>query len=258
MNTQNINEGLIVSYIKLLNTSYEIYTKLPQWNKIPTIEELKNQDNLDNIYKKIMITLKIMINKTKENKHDELNHLYTYAHNLLLDPDTLKQTTKLNVILSTAIIGQKILNEKNTQKYQEYMIEYLQMLIKNFYCAYNNTMYSYYESIANNIAIINHSESFFDYEYIFLYDREYFDNELIPKIKEEVKKIKVFMGEDLIKEFGFEDIDYNDYMRLKDFCNFLEIAKTFDEYKSKHSKEEYILMKEKLKEKFKPIELSLK
>ena len=125
MNTQNINEGLIVSYIKLLNTSYEIYTKLPQWNKIPTIEELKNQDNLDNIYKKIMITLKIMINKTKENKHDELNHLYTYAHNLLLDPDSLKQTTKLNVILSTAIIGQKILNEKNTQKYQEYMIEYL-------------------------------------------------------------------------------------------------------------------------------------
>ena len=257
MNSENINEGLIISYIKLLNTSFEIYTKLPKWNKFPTIEELKNSDNLQTIYKKIMITLSILIKKTKENKHDELNHLYTYAHNLLLDMETLKKTTKLNLLLSTAIISQKIINEKNSQKYQEYMIEYLQMIMRNFHYAYNNTMYSFYESIANNIAIINHSDLFFDYEYVFLYDREYFDKELIPKLKEEVKKIKIFMGEDLIKEFGFENINYNDYKRLKDFSSFLEIAKTFDEYKNSHSKEEYIQMKKNLKEKFMPIEIKL-
>ena len=204
-----------------------------------------------------MITLSILIKKTKENKHDELNHLYTYAHNLLLDMETLKKTTKLNLLLSTAIISQKIINEKNSQKYQEYMIEYLQMIMRNFHYAYNNTMYSFYESIANNIAIINHSDLFFDYEYVFLYDREYFDKELIPKLKEEVKKIKIFMGEDLIKEFGFENINYNDYKRLKDFSSFLEIAKTFDEYKNSHSKEEYIQMKKNLKEKFMPIDLKL-
>ena len=257
MNSENINEGLILSYIKLLNTSLEMYAKLPQWNKLPTIEELKDSDNLKTIYKKLMITLSIFINKTKQNKHDELNHLYTYAHNLLLDEESLKKTTKLNLLLSTAIISQKIINEKDKQKYQEYMIEYLQMIMRNFHSAYNNTMYSYYESIANDIAIINHSELFFDYEYVFLYDREYFDRELIPKLKEEVKKIKYFVGEDLIKEFGFENLNYNDYWRLKDFASFLEIAKTFNEYKNTHSKEEYILMKEKLKEKFCPIELKL-
>ena len=257
MSSENINEGLIVSYIKLLNSSLETYAKLPQWNKIPTIEELKNTNDITSIYKKINITLSILINKTKENKKDELNHLFVYAHNLLLDPENLKRTTKLNLLLSTAIIAQKIINEKNTQKYQEYMIEYLQMIMKNFHYAYNNTMYSYYESIANNIAIILHSELFFDYEYAFLYDREYFDKELIPKIKEEVKKIKYFLGEDLIKEFGFENINYNDYSRLKDFSTFLEIAKTFDEFKNTHSKEEYIQMKEKLKEKFILLELNL-
>jgi hypothetical protein len=257
MSSENINEGLIISYIKLLNSSFELYAKLPQWNKFPTTEELKNEKNLSTIHKKIMITLKILINKTKENKNDELNHLFVYAHNLLLDEETLKKTTKLNLLLCTAIIAQKIINEKDKQKYQEYMIEYLQMIMRNFHYAYNNSMYSYYESIANNIAIILHSELFFDYEYVFLYDREYFDRELIPKIKEEVKKIKYFVGEDLIKDFGFENTNYNDYKRLKDFSSFLEIAKTFEEFKQTHSKEEYIQMKEKLKEKFIPLDLKL-
>ena len=257
MSSENINEGLILSYIKLLNSSLQTYASLPKWNELPSIEDLKDPNILKTIYKKIMITLSIFINKTKKNNNDELNHLYEYAHNLLLDEETLKKTTKLNVLLSTAIIAQKIINEKNTQKYQEYMIEYLQMIMRNFHYAYNNTMYSYYESIANNIAIILHSELIFDYEYVFLYDRDYFDRELIPKLKEEVKKIKYFVGEDLIKVFGFENINYNDFRRLKDFSNFLEIAKTFEEFKANHSKEEYIEMKEKLKEKFLSLDLKL-
>ena len=257
MSSENINEGLLLSYIKLLNSSMQSYASLPKWNKLPSIEELKDPNTLKTIYKKIMITLSIFINKTKQNKNDELNHLFVYAHNLLLDEETLKRTTKLNVLLSTAIISQKIINEKNTQKYQEYMIEYLQMIMRNFHCAYNNTMYSYYESIANNIAIILHSELIFDYEYVFLYDREYFDKELIPKIKEEIKKIKYFVGEDLIKEFGFENVNYNDFRRMKDFSDFLEVAKTFEDFKNNHSKEEYIQMKEKLKEKFLSLDLKL-
>ena len=257
MDSENINEGLIISYIKLLSSSMEDYAKLKKWNNYPTVEELKNEDNLKNIHKKLMITLSILIKKTIQNKHDELNHLFVYAHNLLLDNDALKKTTKLNLLLSTGIISKKIINEKDKQKYQEYMIEYLQMIMTNFHYAYNNTMYSYYESIANNVAIILNSQLIFDYEYVFLYDREYFDKELIPKLKEEVKKIKIFLGEDIIKEFGFENLNYNDFLRLKDFASFLEIAKTFGEYKSKHSKDEYIKMKEKIKEKFMPLELKL-
>ena len=258
MSDENINENLINSYIVLLNTTFEKYTNLKKWNKFPTIEELKSPDILQNTHKKLLISLKILYNKSKEKSDEELNHLFSFAYNLLqLDDDTLKKTTKLNLLLSSAIISQKILDEKNKQKYQEYMVEFLQMIMKNFHYAYNNTMYSFYESIANNLAIITHSDLIFDYEYVFLYDREYFDKELIPKLKEKMKQVKLFLGEDLIKEFGFENINFNDFFRLKDFAKLLEILKTIDEYKSTHTKEEYIKMKEQLKDQFFPPELKL-
>ena len=258
MSDENINENILNTYIILLNTTFENYTKLKKWNKFPKIEELKSPDILKEIHKKIMISLKILSNKSKANSHEELNHLFSFAYNLLsLDDEALKKITKLNLLLSSAIISQKILQEKNSEKYQEYMVEYLQMIMKNFHSAYNNTMYAIYESISNNLAIITHSELIFDYEYVFLYDREYFDKELIPKLKEKMKQVKLFMGEDLIKEFGFENIDFNDYFGIKNFSKFLEIAKTFDEFKNTHSKEEYNKMKEQLKEQFLPIELKL-
>ena len=258
MSDENINENILNSYIVLLNTTFEKYTKLKKWNKFPTIEELKNPEILSNIYKKIMISLKILSSKSKEKSNEELNHLFSFAYNLLsLDEEALKKITKLNLLLSTAIISQKIVNEKNEQNYQQLMVEYLQMIMRNFHYAYNNTMYSIYESIANNLAIITHCELIFDYEYVFLYDREYFDKELIPKLKEKMKQVKLFLGEDLIKEFGFENVDFNDYFRIKNFSKFLEIVKDFDEYKSKHTKDEYIKMKEKLKEQFLPAELKL-
>ena len=258
MSDENINENILNSYIVLLNTTFEKYTKLKKWNKFPTIEELKNPEILSNIHKKIMISLKILSSKSKEKSNEELNHLFSFAYNLLsLDEEALKKITKLNLLLSTAIISQKIVNEKNEQNYQQLMVEYLQMIMRNFHYAYNNTMYSIYESIANNLAIITHCELIFDYEYVFLYDREYFDKELIPKLKEKMKQVKLFLGEDLIKEFGFENIDFNDYFRIKNFSKFLEIVKDFDEYKSKHTKDEYIKVKEKLKEQFLPAELKL-
>ncbi len=258
MSDENINENILNSYIVLLNTTFEKYTKLKKWNKFPTIEELKNPEILSNIHKKIMISLKILSSKSKEKSNEELNHLFSFAYNLLsLDEEALKKITKLNLLLSTAIISQKIVNEKNEQNYQQLMVEYLQMIMRNFHYAYNNTMYSIYESIANNLAIITHCELIFDYEYVFLYDREYFDKELIPKLKEKMKQVKLFLGEDLIKEFGFENIDFNDYFRIKNFSKFLEIVKDFDEYKSKYTKDEYIKMKEKLKEQFLPAELKL-
>ena len=258
MSDENINENILNSYIILLNTTFEKYTKLKKWNKFPKLAELKSPEILSEIHKKIMISLKILSTKSKSNSHEELNHLFSFAYNLLsLDNDSLKKITKLNLLLSTAIISQKIINETNAQKYQEFMVEFLQMIMKNFHSAYNNTMYAIYESIANNLAIITHSELIFDYEYVFLYDREYFDKELIPKLKEKMKQVKLFMGEDLIKEFGFDNVDFNDYFGIRNFSKFLEVVKSFDEFKNTHSKDEYIKMKEQLKEEFLPVELKL-
>ena len=258
MSDENINENILNTYIILLNTTFEKYTKLKKWNKFPTLAELKSPEILSEIHKKIMISLKILSTKSKSNSHEELNHLFSFAYNLLsLDNDSLKKITKLNLLLSTAIISQKIINETNAQKYQEFMVEFLQMIMKNFHSAYNNTMYAIYESIANNLAIITHSELIFDYEYVFLYDREYFDKELIPKLKEKMKQVKLFMGEDLIKEFGFDNVDFNDYFGIRNFSKFLEVVKSFDEFKNTHGKDEYIKMKEQLKEEFLPVELKL-
>ena len=124
MSNENINENILNSYIVLLNATFEKYTSLKKWNKFPSIEELKSPEILQTIHKKIMISLKILLTKAKQNSNEELNHLFSFAHNLLsLDDDCLQKITKLNLLLCTAIISQKILNEKNNQKYQEYMIE---------------------------------------------------------------------------------------------------------------------------------------
>ena len=72
-----------------------------------------------------------------------------------------------------------------------------------------------------------------------------------------MKQTKLFLGEDLIKEFGFDNVDFNDYFKIKSFSKFLEIIKNFDEYKNTHSKDEYIKMKEQLKDEFIPAELKL-
>ena len=91
MSDENINENILNSYIVLLNTTFEKYTKLKKWNKFPTIEELKNPEILSNIHKKIMISLKILSSKSKEKSNEELNHLFSFAYNLLsLDEEALK------------------------------------------------------------------------------------------------------------------------------------------------------------------------
>ena len=99
MSDENINENILNSYIILLNTTFEKYTKLKKWNKFPTLAELKSPEILSEIHKKIMISLKILSTKSKSNSHEELNHLFSFAYNLLsLDNDSLKKITKLNLL----------------------------------------------------------------------------------------------------------------------------------------------------------------
>jgi hypothetical protein len=99
--------------------------------------------------------------------------------------------------------------------------------MKNFHSAYQNSIYGFYESISNNLCIINNSKFIFDYEYAFLYDRDYFDNELIPKIKEEIKKLYIFFNDDIINEFNFNNIDLNNFQQTKLFSIILEQLKNY-------------------------------
>ena len=111
------------------------------------------------------------------------------------------------------------------------------MIMKNFHSAYQNSIYGFYESIANNLCIINNSKFIFDYEYAFLYDREYFDKELIPKIKDEIKKLYLFFGDD-IKMFNCEKVDLNNFNECKKFSVLVEQLKLYKEQMKKMSEEE--------------------
>ena len=71
---ENINENILNTYIILLNTTFETYTKLKKWNKFPTISELKSPLILQEIHKKLMISLKILTTKSKSNR--EISRIY--------------------------------------------------------------------------------------------------------------------------------------------------------------------------------------
>ena len=225
---QNINEGLFLNYLKLLSQSIYEYSNLHPWNSFPSINELNDIEIKNKMKKKIEISLSILLKKTKEKNHKELEHLILFEQNVLKDNDALNKTTKLSLLISSVITRTKIIKViDQKQKIEDLMVEYLQMIMKNFHSAYQNSIYGFYESISNNLCIINNSKFIFDYEYAFLYDRDYFDNELIPKIKEEIKKLNIFFNDDIINDINFNDIDLNNFQQTKLFSIILEQLKNY-------------------------------
>lgn len=238
INQQNINEGLLLNYLKLLSQSIFEYLNLHPWNSFPTITELNDLEVKNKMKKKIEISLSLLLKKAKENKNKELEHLILFEKNVLNDQDCLNKTTKLSLLISSVITRTKIIKViDQKQKIEDLMVEYLQMIMKNFHSAYQNSIYGFYESIANNLCIINNSKFIFDYEYAFLYDREYFDKELIPKIKDEIKKLYLFFGDD-IKMFNCENVNLNTFNECKKFSVLVEQLKLYKEQMKKMSEEE--------------------
>ena len=238
INQQNINEGLLLNYLKLLSQSIFEYLNLHPWNSFPTITELNDLEVKNKMKKKIEISLSLLLKKAKENKNKELEHLILFEKNVLNDQDCLNKTTKLSLLISSVITRTKIIKViDQKQKIEDLMVEYLQMIMKNFHSAYQNSIYGFYESVANNLCIINNSKFIFDYEYAFLYDREYFDKELIPKIKDEIKKLYLFFGDD-IKMFNCEKVDLNNFNECKKFSVLVEQLKLYKEQMKKMSEEE--------------------
>ena len=259
-NNNNINENLLLSYLKLLTNLIESYTKLHQNHSFPTSNELKsNKETLSNILKKINIIISILMKKSQENNHKELNHILQFNFNLLKDSDIVNKTSKLNVLSISGIILTKIINtynknnnnENNKFKIDDLMIEYLQSLMKNFYCTYHDSIYSLYESISVNLCELTHCQHFFDYEYIFLYDKQYIDNELIDKINENIKKLNLYLEDNIVEEFEIDNLHLkNNIKNIIYLHNILIEMKTFKKYKNSHKLDEYNLYKKQIKNKY--------
>ena len=88
---QNINEGLLLNYLKLLSQSIYEYSNLHPWNSFPSINELNDIEIKNKMKKKIEISLSILLKKTKENNHKELEHLILFEQNVLKDNDALNK-----------------------------------------------------------------------------------------------------------------------------------------------------------------------
>ena len=124
INQQNIKEGLLLNYLKLLSQSIFEYLNLHPWNSFPTITELFDLEVKNKMKKKIEISLSLLLKKAKENKNKELEHLILFEKNVLNDQDCLNKTTKLSLLISSVITRTKIIKViDQKQKIEDLMVD---------------------------------------------------------------------------------------------------------------------------------------
>lgn len=246
---KDIMQGLLLNYLKLLSKFFNLYTGMPQSNSFPSKEELQDEQVSDKMKAKTKISLSILYKTAKKDNDEEIMHLIQYNQKLIEDPNCFKKMEKVNLMIGCAMTLIKIYPVKfNKKEIENLMVNYLQTIIKNFYYAYHNTIYGFYESISNSLCEINKCKFFFDYELVFIHGDDYFKKEVIPKIKEETSRLLLTFNEDIITEFELYEIDYTNTQSVFYYSNFLIEAKKFKEYQKNHTKDEYKQYKKDLKE----------
>ena len=231
----DINENLILTYIKLLSQFYSLYTLVQPWQSFPNVDTLKSEEELTKQKAKIKITLNILLKASTKNNDNEIKHIIQYNQRLIEGKNNPFATTHiLNILVESAVTLNKLLAIKEKPKLEKIMVEYLQTLIKNFYVTYHNSIYGLYEQIALNLSEINQSEFFFDYELAFIPSDDnycYFTMELIPKFKLEIKQLRFTFSEDLPMEFGLDKLDYKKFTHMQYLSEFLKEVKKFKKIK---------------------------
>lgn len=250
----DINENLILTYIKLLSQFYSLYTLLQPWQSFPNVNELKTEDELTKQRAKIKITLNIILKTSIKQNDNEIKHIIQYNQRLLEDKtnNPLIKTHILNILVESAVTLNKLLTIKEKPKIEKIMVAYLQILIKNFYVTYHNSIYGLYEQIAINLSEINQSEFFFDYELAFIPISDnycYFTMELLPRFKLEIKQLIFTFSEDLPMEFGLNKLDFNKFSHMQYLSEFLKEAQKFKKIKidNKNNYNTYQLYKNAIK-----------
>lgn len=247
---KDIIPNQILSFVKLLSSFMHKYTKLPTWNNIPSIDQLASQTTLSRVKQKLEITLTILTKRATKESHKEIEHILQFTHQLFKhDPDLLSNVIKMNLLINSGIsLTQLISKDQSNEEKEKIMLNYLQGIIKNFYLAYGNTVYRKLETIGNQLALFVHNDSFFDYEYFFIYEDAYIIKEFIPELKTQTRKLLISFNENIITEFELERIDYSNERSIDYYVKFLDELHYFKEYKDKHSKDEYDQFKREIKE----------
>jgi hypothetical protein len=256
---------LTLNFLKLISKfSHEYYPLIQEWKEFPTMEELKEKEKMEKYFKRIKITIPILIKQSLSKNQPQVYRVLMFTNNLIQSNDIYQSLIKLNLLVNNIITLIQIIGLKEEKDINLIMLNYLSVIIKNFKSAYNNTFAYLLEIIKDNLSYYNDLKHYFDYEQFFINEDKYLNEVIVPQIKEEINLINDKIGDkNFIEEFQLNSINFENDLDLLYLINVLYEIKDLIQYKNTYSEKEYEEYKNKKREKVllekkEKIELSIK
>ena len=256
---------LTLNFLKLISKfSHEYYPLIQEWKEFPSMEELKEKEKMEKYFKRIKITIPILIKQSLSKNQPQVYRVLMFTNNLIQSNDIYQSLIKLNLLVNNIITLIQIIGLKEEKDINLIMLNYLSVIIKNFKSAYNNTFAYLLEIIKDNLSYYNDLKHYFDYEQFFINEDKYLNEVIVPQIKEEINLINDKIGDkNFIEEFQLNSINFENDLDLLYLINVLYEIKDLIQYKNTYSEKEYEEYKNKKREKVllekkEKIELSIK
>ena len=256
---------LTLNFLKLISKfSHEYYPLIQEWKEFPSMEELKEKEKMEKYFKRIKITIPILIKQSLSKKQPQVYRVLMFTNNLIQSNDIYQSLIKLNLLVNNIITLIQIIGLKEEKDINLIMLNYLSVIIKNFKSAYNNTFAYLLEIIKDNLSYYNDLKHYFDYEQFFINEDKYLNEVIVPQIKEEINLINGKIGDkNFIETFQLNSINFENDLDLLYLINVLYEMKDLIQYKNTYSEKEYEEYKNKKREKVllekkEKIELSIK
>ena len=256
---------LTLNFLKLISKfSHEYYPLIQEWKEFPSMEELKEKEKMEKYFKRIKITIPILIKQSLSKNQPQVYRVLMFTNNLIQSNDIYQSLIKLNLLVNNIITLIQIIGLKEEKDINLIMLNYLSVIIKNFKSAYNNTFAYLLEIIKDNLSYYNDLKHYFDYEQFFINEDKYLNEVIVPQIKEEINLINgKICDKNFIETFQLNSINFENDLDLLYLINVLYEMKDLIQYKNTYSEKEYEEYKNKKREKVllekkEKIELSIK
>ena len=243
--------NLILNFIKLISKfSNEYFPSIKPWQEFPSTNDLKDKEKNEKYFKKIKITIPVLIKHSLRKNQPQIYRVLTFTNNLIQLNEVFNSIIKLNLLLNNAITLNQLIGIKEEKDINSVMLNYLSFIIKNFKSAYNNTFAFLLEIIKDNLCYYNDLKKYFDYEQFFVGEDKYLNEIVIPQIKQEINMInKKIDDENFVEEFKLNTINFENDFDLLYLINVLYELKDLMNYKNTYSQNEYKEYKNKKREK---------
>ena len=243
--------NLILNFIKLISKfSNEYFPSIKPWQEFPSTNDLKDKEKNEKYFKKIKITIPVLIKHSLRKNQPQIYRVLTFTNNLIQLNEVFNSIIKLNLLLNNAITLNQLIGIKEEKDINSVMLNYLSFIIKNFKSAYNNTFAFLLEIIKDNLCYYNDLKKYFDYEQFFIGEDKYLNEIVIPQIKQEINMINKKIDDDnFVEEFKLNTINFENDFDLLYLINVLYELKDLMNYKNTYSQNEYKEYKNKKREK---------